>query len=97
MNELLGALLGGGTLGVCITAFFNHRSKQEETQLEKDKLAFQELHDQLQSLRMEFAEVKAELRLKEERIDALLEEKIKLEYECKNLNELLERERVKNG
>lgn len=83
MNDLLAALLGGGTIGIAITAYFNHVAKRGETQSQMDKVAFTEIREELKVVREEVAQLRAEIKLKDERIDGLVAENISLKYEIR--------------
>ena len=84
---LLGVALGGGTVGIGVTAYFNHKGKQEETRLSKDEKAFAVLEGRLDRLQEEVNLLKAELEVKENLVDELKDENLRLKYENIDLQE----------
>lgn len=86
---LLGVILGSGTLGTCMTVFFNHKSKTDATKLAKDEKAFEVLEGRIRYLEDEMKTLKAELRVKDELVDQLKEENILLKFENKELKDTI--------
>lgn len=87
---MIGAILGGSTIGTCVTVYFNHRSKADDTRLAKDEKAFGVLEGRIRHLEKEMGALKAELKVKDELVDQLKEENFCLKYENKELKEELE-------
>lgn len=76
-------VLGGGTLAAIAKLVAEIHGKKIEAQQSKDSFAFESLRSDLNSLRKEVAELKAEIRIKDERLNALLLENYELKAELK--------------
>lgn len=95
MNEIVIALLGGGAFATIITAVLNHRKEmrasEAKSEAKKDAVAFKVLEGRIQHLEQEMADLKTELKLKNDLVDELKEENIRLKYENEDLKEELQK------
>lgn len=89
-QAFLMAVLTSGAFGGIVTALVNHRGKTMDVRLKKDEIAFNDIREEVKHMRQEIAELKTEIKIKDEKIDTLLEENIKLKYENEALKNKIE-------
>ncbi|MGL4695166.1 hypothetical protein [Enterococcus larvae] len=91
VQQILIAMLGGGALSAIVSAVLNHRRDVGNREIKKDAKAFSVLEGRIRHLEIEMADLKTELKMKNELVDTLKEENIKLKYENEDLKEELQK------